>query len=1015
MHNDTAKAVYDEQQLRSMAAASALDAVQRTKTALEKGYLTEAAAWAHRAHRLAPDDITVQILFASVLVHTDPDDAIAALHAATKQRPGHREAATAMIAALLRAGRVNEAASSLGSMLGRMTAPPSDMFRNLAALVCEAAAAPGWIAMAGDGTCRVTMTQTGSAGTVKLTLDGRSAGSLRTRPGQASVRALTESWRSARALVAIADGHRMIGSGLDPARFAAVEGFVSASPSGVVGGWARLPADPEMPPSLYVRAPGGSLEPIAVASAPDESVDADQAGEPLRWRFELPPFASAATGWAEIVDGRGRHLWGSPVLAGTERAVTRQAASALGRPAMAVADPFRPLPASLLPALGKDTGPQAPSVRKTPPCDVIVPIYLGAAEFDACLRSLEASLPRRSRLVLVNDGSPDPAIAARLAGLLGPRITVLTHDQPRGFPAAVNAGLTHLGPDPNRDVVILNADTLVSGAWLDRLSSAAHSDPAIGSCTPLTNDGTLVSYPEPDKPDDAPTEPALSKLNDLCWDANGPATVDLPTAVGFCMLMKGACLAETGLFREDVFAQGYGEENDWCLRAAHLGWRHVAGPGIFVSHSGGRSFGAAKDLLIQRNTAVLERLHPGYGAYVQAALAAEPLLAARRRIDRLKLLRSPGRAATVLITHGEGGGVQRHVAWRGTSITAAGRRPIVLSPGRRPGSCVVSLGAGEGATKLANLRFDLPGELTGLATLLTEAGATLFEVHHLLNHDPSVTDLPALLGVPYEVFVHDYGHWCPRISLTGRGQRYCGEPLSPGECEDCIADLGSRYGPEVTVGGLRAHSGGLLQGARRVAVSCDDVASRIRRQFPAVVPQIVAWEDTRPAQPPAPPRLRDVAKDVHVLVVGAIGVEKGYDVLLACARDAARRALPLRFTVVGHTIDDDRLMANGRIFVTGRFAESDGLALVSAQQATLGFVPSVCPETWCYALSLLWQVGLPVVAFALGAQGERIGRSGRGTLLPVGISIGRLNDAMVSHGLQTLHNAAASLLVTGVR
>ena len=1020
MHNDSAKAVYDAQLLRSMAAASALEAVRRTETALAQGDLTAAAAWVGRAHCLAPTDITVQILFASVLVHTAPDAAIAELRAATKRLPEHREAAMALIAALLRAGRADEAAATLGNMLGRMTAPPTDMFRNLAGLVCAAAAAPGWIAMASDGACRVTLiqagTQPGFTGTVKLTLDGRSAGTFRARPVRVSIRTLNTGWTSARALVATVDGRPLVGSGLDPSRFATVEGFVSASAVGVVSGWARLPAEPMTPPSLYLRAPGGDLEPIPLTPALKAPVGAEpaEAGEGPRWRFELPPDVSATMGRAEITDGRGRQLWGSPILAGTEGAATRQAARALGRSATTHADPFRPLPVSLLPALGKDTGPQAPAARHTPPCDVIVPIYLGAAELDACLRSLEASLPAASRLILVNDGSPDPVIAARLADLAGPQITVLTHDQPRGFPAAVNAGLAHLGPDPSRDVVILNADTVVSGPWLERLSTAAHSDPAIGSCTPLTNDGTLVCYPEPDKPHDAPAEPALSALNDLCWQANGPATVDLPTGVGFCMLMKGACLAETGLFREDLFAQGYGEENDWCLRAAHLGWRTVAAPGVFVAHSGGRSFGAAKGLLIQRNTELLERLHPGYGGYVQAALATEPLLAARRRIDRLKLRHAPGGEATVLITHGDGGGVERHVAWRCTKIAASGRRPIVLSPGPRPGSCVVSLGAGETATKLPNLRFDLPGELAGLAALLTEAKVSSFEIHHLLDHDPSVVELPALLGVPYDLFVHDYGHWCPRISLTGRGQRYCGEPLSPDECEECIADLGSRYGPEVTVRGLRAHSDRLLQGARRVAVACDDVASRIRRQFPAVYPQIVAWEDTVRAQRPVQSR-RPGPREVHVLVVGAIGLEKGYDVLLACARDAARRGLPLRFTVVGYTIDDDRLMANGRVFVTGRFAEREGLALVSEQQATLGFVPSVWPETWCYALSLLWQAGLPVVAFALGAQGERIGRAGTGALLPLGVSVGKLNDALVSRGLQTLHTGAATLLETGVK
>ena len=94
--------------------------------------------------------------------------------------------------------------------------------------------------------------------------------------------------------------------------------------------------------------------------------------------------------------------------------------------------------------------------------------------------------------------------------------------------------------------------------------------------------------------------------------------VDIPTAVGFCMYIRRDCLDQVGLLREDLFAQGYGEENDFCLRARHLGWRHVAAPGVFVAHVGGQSFGAARGHLVARNMAVLNRLHPGYDALIAA-------------------------------------------------------------------------------------------------------------------------------------------------------------------------------------------------------------------------------------------------------------------------------------------------------------------------------------------------------------------------------------------------------------
>jgi glycosyltransferase involved in cell wall biosynthesis len=141
------------------------------------------------------------------------------------------------------------------------------------------------------------------------------------------------------------------------------------------------------------------------------------------------------------------------------------------------------------------------------------------------------------------------------------------------------------------------------------------------------------------------------------------------------------------------------------------------------------------------------------------------------------------------------------------------------------------------------------------------------------------------------------------------------------------------------------------------------------------------------------------ASSCRVVTVGAIGIEKGFDVLLACARDAASRRLPLEFGVVGHTIDDARLMETGRVFVTGEFASAEVQTLIRAQRPSLGLLPSVWPETWCFALSDLWRAGLNVAAFDLGAPAERIRASGgRGFLLPLGLSAPAINNALLASG-----------------
>jgi glycosyltransferase involved in cell wall biosynthesis len=135
---------------------------------------------------------------------------------------------------------------------------------------------------------------------------------------------------------------------------------------------------------------------------------------------------------------------------------------------------------------------------------------------------------------------------------------------------------------------------------------------------------------------------------------------------------------------------------------------------------------------------------------------------------------------------------------------------------------------------------------------------------------------------------------------------------------------------------------------------------------------------------------------ISVCVVGGIGVHKGYDILLACARDAARRDLDLEFIVVGHTTDDARMLATGRVFVTGQFEPDEAVGLIAGQNAQLGFVASICPETWCLSLGDIWRAGLPAAAFDIGAPAERIRSTGRGILLPLGLSASAINNALVA-------------------
>ena len=117
-----------------------------------------------------------------------------------------------------------------------------------------------------------------------------------------------------------------------------------------------------------------------------------------------------------------------------------------------------------------------------------------------------------------------------------------------------------------------------------------------------------------------------------------------------------------------AFGAGYGEENDFCLRAARAGWRNVLADDAFVVHTGGRSFAGRKAELGERNMERLLARHPHYGDMVQRYIAADPLRALREAAQsrlhvRSARARRAARRSPSRRRHGDArAGIDRRVA-----------------------------------------------------------------------------------------------------------------------------------------------------------------------------------------------------------------------------------------------------------------------------------------------------------------------------------------------------------------
>ncbi len=420
-----------------------------------------------------------------------------------------------------------------------------------------------------------------------------------------------------------------------------------------------------------------------------------------------------------------------------------------------------------------------------PPVHVVVPVYRGITLTRRCLDSLAASdLPADCHVTLIDDASPEDGMAAMLAGFVeaasgaapsGPGWEMLRNATNLGFVASVNRGMGHR---PSHDVVLLNSDTEVPSGWLQRLRSAAYRRKDIGTVTPFSNCGSLASYPAPNVENALPANLPLERLDRFFQFANAGMTVDIPTGVGFCFFIRRDCLDGTGAFDEAAFGKGYGEENDFCLRASRHGWTHVLAADCFVYHKGRGSFGEEKDVRVRQAYALLVERYPHYPALLQRHFADDPARPFRFRVDLLRLADSaPGIRLAVVSAK----------PTAASPATLAGAAPVLqLSPVRSGHFVLRWLNEGEAF----RLWLRLPEELGALHELLHALPVT-----EVQGDDPSLTlalsappDTSVVARTPAELFDREARPAVPRYrgwpallqALAGLGRHLGGSrPLHP--------------------------------------------------------------------------------------------------------------------------------------------------------------------------------------------------------------------------------------------
>jgi GT2 family glycosyltransferase len=232
--------------------------------------------------------------------------------------------------------------------------------------------------------------------------------------------------------------------------------------------------------------------------------------------------------------------------------------------------------------------------------DVIVTIHNALELTKRCIGSvLRTRRAEEHPLILVDAGSAaETAEFLRGVAQAETDCDLLRSEHATGYTKATNRGLKACSAPM---VVLLNSDREVPPRWLEKLQEVMFEIPGVGIVGPLSNVASYLSIPRQERNakerlagqtpiNILPSEMPLDSLN--AWlESNMPATPFwVPLVRGFCFAVRLEVIGDIGVFDEGSYPEGYGEEDDYCLRAVDAGWSLAVAKNTYVWHEKSGSY-----------------------------------------------------------------------------------------------------------------------------------------------------------------------------------------------------------------------------------------------------------------------------------------------------------------------------------------------------------------------------------------------------------------------------------------
>jgi GT2 family glycosyltransferase len=597
--------------------------------------------------------------------------------------------------------------------------------------------------------------------------------------------------------------------------------------------------------------------------------------------------------------------------------------------------------------------------------DIVIPIYNGYEFLPSLFESLKRSTDTKHRLIVLNDCSSDEQVDLFLKDIeqyknVFCQDLILVHNLKNlGFVQTINSALPYI----QNHFVILNTDVELPMGWLQRLMYPIENDVNIASTTPFTNSGTICSFPNWLQDNTIPFGLSVDKVDEYFKYLNPKNNMQIPTGVGFCMGINKHVVDKIGLFDAETFGKGYGEENDWCMRAQKVGYEHIHVVNLYVYHKHGGSFGEQKQQLVTENHQKLLIKHPHYELLIQKFIERNKLNELR---DSLFLKIVSDNVQQLIFDHGLGGGATKF--YKENLLKEAVNSLVVFGKMHSKDVFMVYY---EGLAEIKTWCCSSLAEFFNFADF-----SSLKEVH--VNHLLTIMELKEVIHFLSKTtarkyyYQHDFINICPTYNLLNQHGNFCGVPKDIEVCNQCqVKNIYSlrNDNANMKLDKWRVLYENILSLCEVIFCFSQDSKSHLLKVYPAMVTKIIVKPHTLKNIEKIVDTVDFTENDViHVGVLGGINYAKGLDVIKSLAQKKLFSSKIFKLTVIGNIYS----LPIKNVLVTGEYKSVDLISIVRKHKIDLFIIPSIWAETFCYTADEIMHLGYPLIVFNIGAPPERV-------------------------------------------